>query len=344
MNTPARIVFCFAPLLTVVTALADITAEPPMGAASGDDLFETGKALFDTYATPEIKEQFEFPSREKWDEFVARLQKTRETGSLADLAAYEPEAKAALAALRVLPDAQDYADWLAERIDEIEAAKEAVKPAPSTPDVPAPPPPIPPPVNPSPPPPVPPSPPSPAPAVANLPLYDPWVGRMRDRPRPPRADEFLPELKKAFVAEGVPAELAWLAETESMFNPRARSPSGARGLFQLMPDTARALGLSLFPFDHRTDPAKSAHASAKLLRGLHDRFGTWPLALAAYNAGEGRIGKLLKKQDARTFADIAASLPTETRLYVPKVLATLMVREGVPPGALGAPGKPSAAN
>lgn len=338
MNIPARTVFLFAPLLAAFTAFGD-TAAPAKPVAADDDLFAQGKALFDAFAPPEIKEQVAFPTREKWDDFVMRLEKTRETGSLADLAAYEPEAKAAFAALRVLPEYRDYADWLAERIDEIEAAKEAEK-VPATP-APAPPP------TPS-----PGSPPTPAPtplppptsAGPTVPLYDLWVGRMRARARPARADEFLPELKKAFAAEGVPVELAWLAETESMFNPNARSPAGARGLFQLMPDTARAQGLSLFPFDTRIDPSKSAHASAKLLRGLHDRFGGWPLALAAYNAGEGRVGRTLKKQNARTFAEIADSLPTETRLYVPKVLATLKVREGIAPGALADPVPPSTAN
>jgi len=333
VNIPARTILLLAPLLAAVTAFADTPASAK-ASTSDDDMFAQGKALFDAYAPPEIKEQFEFPTRAKWDEFVARLEKTRETGSFVELAAYEPEAKAALAALRVLPEYQDYADWLAERIDEIEAAKEATKPTPPPVAV------VPTPPNPPPGTPPTPTPPPPTPAGPKVPLYDLWVGRMRDRPRPARADEFLPELKKAFAAEGVPVELAWLAETESMFNPNARSPAGARGLFQLMPDTARAQGLSLFPFDTRTDPSKSAHASAKLLRGLHDRFDSWPLALAAYNAGEGRVGRMLKKQNSTTFAEIADSLPTETRLYVPKVLATLMVREGIAPGALADPAPP----
>ena len=316
-------------LLAAGTAFAE-TPAPTTTTMSDDDLFAQGKALFDTYAPPEIKEQFEFPTREKWDEFFARLEKTRQTGSLAELAAYEPEANAALVALRALPDYQDYADWLAERLDEIEVAKVAQKTSPSQP---APQPSVPPKTQgvPTPPPPR-----QPVVSAANtVPLYDIWVGRLHDRPRPPRADEFLPELKKAFAAEGVPVELAWLAETESTFNPNARSPSGARGLFQLMPDTARAQGLSLFPFDNRTDPAKSAHAAAKLLHALHDRFDSWPLALAAYNAGEGRVGRALKGSDAKTFAGIADGLSTETRLYVPKVLATLKVRAGVAPSSLG---------
>ncbi|HEY9250110.1 MAG TPA: lytic transglycosylase domain-containing protein [Rariglobus sp.] len=298
-------------------AVSLLAQDPPPAADTGD-LFTLGQALFDAYAPPEIKKDFAFPTRRQWDEFAARLEKTRQTGSLAELAAYETEARAALLALRALPEYADYADWLEERIDEIVVAKEASKPAP----------------------------PPPAPGVtppksaqAGIPLYDLWVNRVREHPRPGRADEFLPRLKKVFSAEGLPGEFAWIAETESMFNPQARSPAGARGLYQLMPITAKAQGLSLFPFDERTHPEKSARAAATLLRRLHGLFDSWPLALAAYNAGEGRVRRTLKEKNATTFAEIADSLPSETRLYVPKVLATLAVREGTDPATLSAPAK-----
>ncbi|MBC8011261.1 MAG: lytic transglycosylase domain-containing protein, partial [Burkholderiales bacterium] len=141
----------------------------------------------------------------------------------------------------------------------------------------------------------------------------------------------------AFAAEGVPEALVWLAETESTFNPAARSPVGARGLFQLMPATAKSLGLSLMPFDERTQPEASARAAAVYLKKLHTRFGDWPLALAAYNAGEGRVGRTLKARGATDYAGIAEHLPSETKLYVPKVLATVQLRAGVTPEALGTP-------
>ncbi|MBI3886809.1 MAG: lytic transglycosylase domain-containing protein [Opitutae bacterium] len=143
-------------------------------------------------------------------------------------------------------------------------------------------------------------------------------------------------LRGIFSAEGVPPSLVWLAESESTFNPSARSPAGARGLFQLMPATARELGLSTTLPDERTDPEKSARAAAKMLRQLHQKFGDWPLALAAYNAGPGRVQRLLAANHAKTFAEIAPSLPTEARMYVPKVLATLEVRAGVTPEKLAA--------
>lgn len=167
-----------------------------------------------------------------------------------------------------------------------------------------------------------------------VPMYDLWVSVLRDEPRPKRADEFLPNIKRIFAEEGVPEELAWIPEIESTFNPRARNSSGARGLFQLMPMTARAQGLRLWPHDERTNPEKSARAAATLLRQLHEVFDSWPLALAAYNAGEGCVRRTLQAGDATTFAEIADALPTETRLYVPRVLATLAVREGIMPDRL----------
>ena len=101
-----------------------------------------------------------------------------------------------------------------------------------------------------------------------------------------------------------------------------------------MEPTAKELGLSTWLPDERTDPEKSARAAARLLQRLHAKFGDWPLALAAYNAGAGRVQRALAKQEAKTFAAIANSLSAETRMYVPKVLATLQVRAGVAPEKL----------
>jgi membrane-bound lytic murein transglycosylase D len=164
-----------------------------------------------------------------------------------------------------------------------------------------------------------------------------WLARVRTRPAPARAAELMPKLRAAFAAEGVPPELAWLAEAESSLNPAARSPVGAKGLFQFMPETARSLGLSTFLPDERTDPAKSARAAARYLRGLHGRFGNWALALAAYNAGEGRVARTLAARGAKTFTAIAEALPAETRMYVPKVCALIAVRAGVSPEKIAPP-------
>jgi membrane-bound lytic murein transglycosylase D len=357
-------------------AAAQAAGQPPAApsaspAAEADALFELGRNLFEQLAPPEIKAQFEFPSKEQWDAFGVRLQQALEGESLGDLAAFLPEARAALLALRTLPGYEDYADWLEQRIDELEVAEQVTQmlPAPPAPTPPAPTP------GPQPPPKAPPQPKAPAPkapaptpkqpaptpkqstpppapklpaitlspsapassAALRIPHYDLWLARVRERPTPARAATLMPRLRAAFVAEGLPPELAWLAEAESSLNPAARSPAGAKGLFQLMPATAQSLGLDTFLPDERTDPDKSARAAARYLRTLHGRFGNWPLALAAYNAGEGRVSRTLAARRGKEFADIADNLPAETRMYVPKVCALIAARAGVAPEKLAAP-------
>jgi membrane-bound lytic murein transglycosylase D len=297
-----------------MAAQAEVPAEDPPPEATNqpslDDLYDTGRVLFDLLAPPEIKDEYEFPPRERWSEFAAELQRALDEDSLEDLAAYEPEARAALVALRTLPGGDEYADWLEERLDYIVAARA---------------------VQTEPPPPV-------APAPAAIPHLDLWRGRMASRPVPSRAEALLPGLRAAFAEEGVPEALAWLAEVESSFNPAARSPVGARGLFQFMPGTAQDMGLSTSLPDERTDPEKSARAAAKYLRQLHARFGDWALALAAYNAGPGRVRRTLDKHGATSYAAIAQVLPAETQMYVPKVLATVEARTGTAWAELVAPG------
>ena len=308
--TKQRIILLFAVMPSLV-----IGQPPAAPSPDSDELYKLGKQLFDNLAPPEVKAQFEFPSKEQWDEFAARLQHALENNSLEELAAYEPEARAALTALRALPGYEDYADWLEQRIDEIEGAKEAAAPAkPLEPGVKRPP-----------------------VLVPALPYYDLWLARVRARPVPTRAAALMPRLRNAFAAEGVPPELAWLAEAESSLNPAARSPAGAKGLFQFMPETAHDLGLGTFLPDERTDPEKSAHAAARYLRTLHGKFGSWPLALAAYNAGEGRVSRALTTNHAHDFAGIAGVLPSETRMYVPKVCALIAVRTGVTVEKIGNP-------
>jgi membrane-bound lytic murein transglycosylase D len=303
------------------------TAAPKTAPAdpTADELFQLGKQLFDQLAPAEVKAQFEFPSKEQWDAFALRLQRALEGGSLEELAAYEAEARAALTALRLIPGYEDYADWLEQRIDEIQGAKEAAAPVP-------PPTPLPPGVKP------PPKIEIPRSKTENsLPHYDLWLARVRTRPAPANAAKLMPLLRAAFAAEGVAPELAWLAEAESSLNPAARSPVGAKGLFQFMPDTAKAMGLGTFLPDDRTDPGKSAHAAARYLKLLHGKFGSWPLALAAYNAGEGRVRRAMTAKGAKDFAGVASSLPAETRMYVPKVCALVATRAGVSPEKIAAP-------
>ena len=249
---------------------------------------------------------YRFPKREDWEDFSRRQNLALAEGSLEGLASLEPEARAALAALRAIPGQVDYADWLHERLQDIEIARVAAELNRST--LPAEP--------------------------AAVPLYEVWLAAMHRRAAPARAQELVPQLKPIFIAAQLPPGLVWIAEAESSFNPAALSPAGARGLFQLMPDTAQELGLELAPVDERLDPFRNADSAARYLVHLHQRFRDWPLVLAAYNAGPTRVQRLLDQRAATTFAEIVDDLPTETQLFVPKVLATLAVREGLTPATL----------
>lgn len=310
--------------LTVAALAAAQPAATSPAPADTDALFKAGQELFEQMAPAEIKAQFAFPTKAQWDEFAGRLEGALQGDSLPDLASYATEARAAAIALRTLADYEDLADWLEQRIDEMEGAQQALTPAPP----PSPPRQLKPPARPE------------APRASSyqpVPHYALWLNRVQSRPAPALAAALMPKLRAAFTAEGVPPEIAWLAEAESSLNPAARSPVGARGLFQFMPDTAKAMGLRTFLPDERGDPEKSARAAARYLRALHGKFGNWALAFAAYNAGEGRVTRTLASRHAQSFTAIADALPAETRMYVPKVCALIATRTGVTPEKLRPP-------
>jgi hypothetical protein len=131
-------------------------------------------------------------------------------------------------------------------------------------------------------------------------------------------------LESILDGEGVPVRLLNVARVESGFRPWALSPKGARGLWQFMPDTARRFGLRVDgQRDERVDPERATRAASQYLRFLHGLFGDWKLALAAYNAGEGRVGRAIGRGRTRDFYELSRRglLPAETRRYVPAVLA-----------------------
>jgi len=309
-----------------------VSVDPVKGEqVRADDLFAAGRELWQKYAPAEMRATYEFPSLDEVRIFLSRLEAEIDDGSSEEIAAYEREARRALQVLRRCEGGDLLAAWLEPRLDLLKAASQvATTPPANWPEA---------------------LPDAFAPETAEPSLAQPEAGRGRpqftrgywdrvltDRKAPRRAAEFVPRLKEIFEAVGVPPELVWIAEVESSMNPEATSPVGARGLFQFMPVTAARFGLGTdVMLDERTDPEKSAHAAATYLRVLHRRFRSWPLALAAYNAGEGRVGRLLVREQASTFEAVAHRLPVETRMYVPKVLATVAAREQIDPDALPSP-------
>jgi len=254
--------------------------------------------------------------RQEVERFLNQFQTQLKGQYVLDLAALKDAAKAVLPVLDAHEATKPYAAWLRSRLDYLDVAEQFRKnqPPPKAGE------PAKPPLNPS-------------PAVEQK----VWKQQLSDREWPKGASDLVPKLKPIFTAEKVPAQLVWVAEVESGFNPAARSPVGAAGLFQLMPETAKSLGLRRWPLDQRYQPEPSAQAAAKYLRRLHSQFGDWRLALAAYNAGEGRVRGLLDRNQTRNFDSIATQLPAETQMFVPKVEATILRREGVSLGKLSKP-------
>ena len=147
-----------------------------------------------------------------------------------------------------------------------------------------------------------------------------------------RMDKYASMINSKLDARGMPRELAYLALIESNFNPTAKSRVSAVGMWQFMSATARQFGLTVRgKVDERKNPEKSTDAALTYLGQLHDRFGSWYLAAAAYNSGAGTVSKALRKVTGQTkgtdqdFFRILAALPKETQDYVPKLIASARV-------------------
>jgi hypothetical protein len=132
-----------------------------------------------------------------------------------------------------------------------------------------------------------------------------------------------PIVEPILMNRGVPADLAAVILVESSGRADALSPKGARGLWQLMPDTARRYGLRVDGIqDDRLDLFRATDAAARYLHDLYGQFGDWKLALAAYNTGEANVSSAIMKAHTQDFDQLASLrvLPLETRKYVPRVL------------------------
>jgi membrane-bound lytic murein transglycosylase B len=139
-----------------------------------------------------------------------------------------------------------------------------------------------------------------------------------------RVTQLQPLLSPILRAEGIPVEIAALVLVESAGQLTALSPKGARGIWQLMPDTGRRYGLTVnTEHDERLDVRKATRAAARYLRDLHRQFGNWPLVFAAYNAGERVVEKASFTAGSKDFVLLSGRrlIPAETRGYVPAVLA-----------------------
>lgn len=127
------------------------------------------------------------------------------------------------------------------------------------------------------------------------------------------------------VKAGLPAELVWQSMVESGHNPIIRSPAGAAGLWQFMPETAKTYGLAVDRWvDERLDPESSTLAASRMMSDLFQRFGNWELALAAYNMGDAGLLRAIRKYNTNDFWVLSryeAGIPRETALYVPRVIA-----------------------
>ena len=143
-----------------------------------------------------------------------------------------------------------------------------------------------------------------------------------------RLERHRPMIEQIFAEFDLPADLIFLSLVESGFNTNAVSRSKAVGPWQFIKSTAKAYGLRVDNWiDERRDPVKSTLAAAQYLRDLYHLFGSWPLAMAAYNAGERKVGRALARAHADDYWDLTDTklIKRETKEYVPRFLAATLI-------------------
>ncbi|MBK8464226.1 MAG: lytic transglycosylase domain-containing protein [Chloracidobacterium sp.] len=142
-----------------------------------------------------------------------------------------------------------------------------------------------------------------------------------------RSGMFMLMARKIFREEGIPENVAWLGQVESMWKPTAVSTAAASGLWQFIPSTGERFGLRRTAYvDERNSFERATRASARYLKFLANRYrGNWELALAAYNSGEGNVDRAIRRAGVNSFWAAYPYLPQETRNYVPNILATILI-------------------
>lgn len=140
-----------------------------------------------------------------------------------------------------------------------------------------------------------------------------------------RSGRFREGIRDALRKRGLPEDLVWLAMVESGFDERVQSPAGALGLWQFMPDTARNYGLLGDRWvDQRMNIRASTEAALDMFADLYRRFGSWELAMAAYNMGPGALSQAIRRFNSNDYVQLCefeGAIPWETTLYVPKIVA-----------------------
>jgi membrane-bound lytic murein transglycosylase D len=144
-----------------------------------------------------------------------------------------------------------------------------------------------------------------------------------------RSTRYEPMIRKVMKEEKLPEDLVYLAMIESGFNPRAASKAAAVGVWQFIQATGRNYDMKIDHWiDERRDIVKATHGAARYLKELHQIFGSWYLAAASYNAGEGRTMRIVREDRSRDFWELIRkkeNFRAETRNYVPKIIAAALI-------------------